>query len=109
MKRLQVYSLPMSLPVVDRNALRSAVEPLCPDIPPDIVHDFISRMDPEYFRRFDQTALIRHLRLAARLTPERPCEVAITEQGINGMTSPSWPTTISPNSPRSAGCSRRPG
>ncbi|ALA57717.1 putative (Glutamate-ammonia-ligase) adenylyltransferase, subunit A (Modular protein) [Nitrospira moscoviensis] len=71
----------MSLPVVDRNALRSAVEPLCPDIPPDIVHDFISRMDPEYFRRFDQTALIRHLRLAARLTPERPCEVAITEQG----------------------------
>jgi glutamate-ammonia-ligase adenylyltransferase len=56
------------------------LQPLCQDIAPDILQDFLNRMDPEYFRRFDPDTIARHIRLAAHLTPERPCEVAITER-----------------------------
>ena len=53
--------------------------PLCQDIAPDVLHDFFSRMDPEYFRRFEPATIAQHIRLAAQLTPEHPCEIAITE------------------------------
>ncbi len=53
---------------------------LCQDVPPDILHDFLSRMDPEYFRRFDPATIAQHVRLAGQLTLEHPCEVTITEQ-----------------------------
>ena len=56
------------------------LQPLCQDVAPDIFHDFLSRMDPEYFRRFDSITIARHIHLAAQLTPEHPCEIAITEQ-----------------------------
>ncbi|MBI3356996.1 MAG: hypothetical protein HY038_09550 [Nitrospirae bacterium] len=56
------------------------LQPLCQDVASDVFHDFLSRMDPEYFRRFDSATIARHIRLAAQLTPEHPCEIAITEQ-----------------------------
>lgn len=52
----------------------------CQDVPSDILHDFISRMDQEYFRRVDPTAIARHIHLAAQLTPDHLCELSITEQ-----------------------------
>jgi [glutamine synthetase] adenylyltransferase / [glutamine synthetase]-adenylyl-L-tyrosine phosphorylase len=70
----------MSILHLDREHLLQTLTPLCRDVPPDILRDFMSRMDAEYFRRFDQAALIDHIRLAARLTPDHPCEVTIAEQ-----------------------------
>ncbi len=60
--------------------LLDSLRPLCPDVAPDILQDFVSRMDAEYFRRFEPAAIARHIALAARLTPEHPCEIAIEEQ-----------------------------
>jgi glutamate-ammonia-ligase adenylyltransferase len=77
------------LPVAESRRIRKAmtpeefgkaIEPLCTDVPPDIVQDFFGRMDPEYFRRFDPATIARHIHLAAQLTPEHPCEVTIAEQ-----------------------------
>ncbi|HXV67873.1 MAG TPA: hypothetical protein VD738_03030 [Nitrospira sp.] len=57
-----------------------ALQPLCQDVAPDILHDFLARMDPEYFRRFDPPAIARHIRLAAQLLPEHLCEIVFAEQ-----------------------------
>jgi glutamate-ammonia-ligase adenylyltransferase len=57
-----------------------ALQPLCQDVAPDILHDFLARMDPEYFLRFDPPAIARHIRLAAQLLPEHPCEIVFAEQ-----------------------------
>lgn len=57
-----------------------ALRPLCPEVAPDILQDFVGRMDPEYFRRFEPVAIARHITLAARLTPDHPCELTIEEQ-----------------------------
>jgi [glutamine synthetase] adenylyltransferase / [glutamine synthetase]-adenylyl-L-tyrosine phosphorylase len=56
------------------------LSPHCRDIAPDIMQDFVNRMDEEYFRRFTPAAIAQHIRLAAQLAPEHPCEVAITGQ-----------------------------
>ncbi len=56
------------------------LSPHCQDIAPDILQDFVSRMDQEYFRRFTPAAIAHHVRLAAQLTPEHPCEVSIIGQ-----------------------------
>lgn len=53
--------------------------PLCQDIASDIVNDFTSRMDPEYFRRFTPPTIAQHIHLASELTPEQPCRVTIAE------------------------------
>ncbi|MGQ0667371.1 MAG: hypothetical protein ACT4O4_10070, partial [Nitrospiraceae bacterium] len=63
----------------DREPILNAVEPLCQDIAPDILQDFLNRMDLEYFHRFEPAMIAQHIRFAARLTPEHPCEVSITE------------------------------
>ncbi len=64
----------------EREHLLQALAPLCQDVAPDILQDFLSRMDPEYFRRFELPIIAQHIRLASRLTPEHPCEVTILEQ-----------------------------
>lgn len=58
----------------------ATLQPLCKDIPPDILQDFVTRMDQEYFRRFEPAIVAEHVRLAAQLTPEHPCEVTIAER-----------------------------
>ncbi|MGB4069700.1 MAG: hypothetical protein WBK08_16860 [Nitrospira sp.] len=70
----------MSTDAPDPTALLSAVRPLCPDVAPEILDDFFSRMDPEYFRRFKPPAIADHIRSTAQLTPERPCAIAFAEQ-----------------------------
>ncbi len=54
---------------------------LCQDIAPDILQDFLNRMDPEYFRRLEPVTVAQHIQLAARLTPDHPCEVAVHAHG----------------------------
>ncbi|MEQ1654415.1 MAG: hypothetical protein ABL960_01855, partial [Nitrospira sp.] len=60
--------------------LKQAVSALCSDVEPDILQDFLSRMDREYFRRFEPAVIAGHVRLAAQLTPDHPCEVTIAER-----------------------------
>jgi glutamate-ammonia-ligase adenylyltransferase len=64
----------------DREQILQAVTPRCQEVPSDILQDFISRMDQEYFRRVDPTAIAQHIHLAARLTPDHLCELSLTEQ-----------------------------
>lgn len=63
----------------DREQILQAVTPLCQDVPPDILQDFMIRMDQEYFRRIEPDRIAQHIHLAARLTPDRLCELSVTE------------------------------
>nr|MBI3612037.1 hypothetical protein [Nitrospirota bacterium] len=56
------------------------LRPLCPDLDEALVRDFVLRMDRDYFGRFPPDQIANHIRLAAQLTPEHPCEIAIAEQ-----------------------------
>jgi glutamate-ammonia-ligase adenylyltransferase len=56
---------------------------LCQDLDEEIVRDFVSRMDRDYFDRFPVEAVTRHLRLVARLTPDLPVLAEVAEQMPN--------------------------
>jgi [glutamine synthetase] adenylyltransferase / [glutamine synthetase]-adenylyl-L-tyrosine phosphorylase len=70
----------MAIGSSDRASLLKTVHSLCPDVAPDILNDFFTRMDPEYFQRFKPPTIGEHVRLTARLTPDHPCEIVFTEQ-----------------------------
>jgi glutamate-ammonia-ligase adenylyltransferase len=70
----------MSQPVLQRDAIANELLASASDLPPDIVRDFVLRMDGEYFQRFTPPDMIPHLRLIERLTPEHPCQVSVTER-----------------------------
>ncbi len=53
---------------------------LCPTVDEEIVRDFVSRMDRDYFDRFSAETVARHLRLVAALTPDHPAQAAIADQ-----------------------------
>ena len=59
----------------------------CPDVDSDVLRDFASRMDLEYFSRVPLDQVAWHVRLAARLTPVHPCELSV-------MTLPNGQTEI---------------
>ncbi|WP_447973004.1 [protein-PII] uridylyltransferase family protein [Nitrospira sp. Kam-Ns4a] len=56
------------------------LRPLCREIPDDLLQDFVSRMDDDYFAQFAPEEIARHLTLVARLEVDRPCQVDITER-----------------------------
>ncbi|HEX9742446.1 MAG TPA: hypothetical protein VGA17_06615 [Nitrospiraceae bacterium] len=74
------YTGVMDKPVLQRDALLNRLAELAPDLPSDVVRDFVSRMDGEYFQRFQPADIVRHLTLVERLTPDRPCQVSVTER-----------------------------
>jgi len=47
------------------------------DIKPEVIQDFVRRMDPDYFEQFSDQQVIGHLQLANRLSPDRPCAIHI--------------------------------
>ena len=53
---------------------------LCPDVDDEVLRDFVSRMDPEYFVRFQPNAIAHHIQLASRLTPDHPCELSVLDK-----------------------------
>lgn len=63
---------------IRRDTIQNSLLALAPDMPTDVVRDFVSRMDEEYFQRFQPADIIRHLQLIERLTPDHPCDVSIT-------------------------------
>jgi glutamate-ammonia-ligase adenylyltransferase len=69
----------MTAALHDREQVLQTITPLCQDVAPDILQDFLNRMDPEYFRRFAPPTIARHIRLAATLTPDHPCELAVAD------------------------------
>lgn len=70
---------PMSIASPDHTSLLARVRALCPTIEEDILQDFFSRMDPEYFQRFEPTAIAAHVRLAAQLNADHPCMIVFSE------------------------------
>ncbi|MCP9447241.1 MAG: hypothetical protein NNA22_06670, partial [Nitrospira sp.] len=71
---------------MERERLSNTLLPLCRNIPSDVLQDFLDRMDPDYFLRFDPPMIARHLGLIARLDPDRPCEVAVADQDGERLT-----------------------
>jgi glutamate-ammonia-ligase adenylyltransferase len=64
----------------DQTPLINRVRQLCLDVPGDILQDFFSRMDQEYFRRFNPSTIAEHIRLTIQLTSDHPCTIAFSEQ-----------------------------
>ena len=69
----------MDQQAIQRDAILNNLLASAPDLAPDVVRDFLSRMDEEYFQRFQPADIIRHLQLVERLTPDHPCHVSVTE------------------------------
>ncbi|MEK6527030.1 MAG: hypothetical protein AABZ22_09160, partial [Nitrospirota bacterium] len=57
----------------------ATLTPLCKGVDEDIVRDFVQRMDPDYFDRFQPDEIARHIKLAGLLDPDHPCQVAVTD------------------------------
>ena len=53
---------------------------LCPDVDDEVLQDFVLRMDPDYFERFQPDAVAHHIQLASRLTPDHPCELSVLDK-----------------------------
>jgi [glutamine synthetase] adenylyltransferase / [glutamine synthetase]-adenylyl-L-tyrosine phosphorylase len=54
---------------------------LCPNVDDEVLRDFVSRIDPEYFDRFQPATIAHHIQLASRLTPDHPCELSVLDKG----------------------------
>ena len=63
-----------------RESIIKTLASLCPDVDNEIIQDFVSRMDPEYFERFPPDTIAHHIQLASRLTPDHPCELSILDK-----------------------------
>jgi glutamate-ammonia-ligase adenylyltransferase len=63
-----------------RESIIKTLASFCPDVDDEIVQDFVSRMDPEYFERFPPDTIAHHIQLASRLTPDHPCELSILDK-----------------------------
>jgi glutamate-ammonia-ligase adenylyltransferase len=63
----------------NREEFFQALVPLCSDVPTDVLRDFVTRMDADYFQRFPLPTIAQHIALAAKLTPEHLCECAVSE------------------------------
>ncbi len=50
------------------------------DIKTEVIQDFVSRMDPDYFEQFSGQQVIGHLKLANQLSPDRPCAIHIEKR-----------------------------
>lgn len=64
-----------------REATIKTLAALCPEVEDEILRDFVSRMDPEYFERFQADTIARHIQLASRLTPDHPSELSVLDKG----------------------------
>ena len=63
-----------------RESIIKTLASLCQDVDDEVLRDFVSRMDPEYFERFQPESVARHIQLASRLTPDHPCELSVLDK-----------------------------
>ena len=66
--------MPISLTT---SQLWKRLQPTCTDLPEEIVQDFLTRMDSEYFERFSDEQIVHHLLLASRLDLDQPCQLSL--------------------------------
>ncbi len=64
-----------------RESIIESLASLCPDVDDEVLRDFVSRVDSEYFERFQPEAVAHHIQLASRLTPDHPCELSVLDKG----------------------------
>jgi glutamate-ammonia-ligase adenylyltransferase len=57
--------------------LKEIVESLCPDVDRQLIREFFTRMDEDYFATFSPDEIAAHVRMAARLDPEHRINVLI--------------------------------
>ncbi len=57
--------------------LLKTLAPLCSEVEDEVLRDFVSRMDAEYFKRFPPETIAHHIQLASRLTQDHPCELSV--------------------------------
>lgn len=57
-------------------SVRKVITSHCKDVADDVVDDFLGRMDPDYFTSVPPDAVARHIRLAAALSLDNPCELS---------------------------------
>lgn len=63
-----------------RESLIKTLASLCPDVEDEVLQDFVSRMDQEYFERFQPEAIAHHVQLASKLTPDHLCELSVRDK-----------------------------
>ena len=62
---------------MDHSTRVQRLEKHSPDIPSEVIQDFVRRMDPDYFEHFSHDQAAEHLRLVNALTPDHPCAIRI--------------------------------
>ncbi|MEC4889176.1 MAG: hypothetical protein RI101_03870 [Nitrospira sp.] len=60
-----------------RESFLTTLHPLCPAVEDDVLRDFVTRMDAEYFERFPPDTIAHHIQLTSKLTPDHPCELSV--------------------------------
>ncbi len=50
---------------------------ILPDVAPDVIQDFLDRMDQDYFSHFPKTTVAKHIQLVNDLTPDQPCALNV--------------------------------
>jgi len=55
----------------------TALRKVLPDVEPNVIQDFLDRMDQDYFSHFPITTVAKHIQLINVLTPEQPCICAV--------------------------------
>ncbi len=55
----------------------SALQKVLPEIDPEVIQDFLDRMDPDYFSQFPAQTVAKHIQLANTLSPEHPCALTL--------------------------------
>ena len=66
------------------STIQQRIQRLCTDLPQDLIQDFLTRMDSEYFEHFSQEQIAQHLQLAHQLDSDQPCQLTIQEQASTG-------------------------
>jgi glutamate-ammonia-ligase adenylyltransferase len=61
---------------------KEAIRVLCPDVHPDVVDDFFTRMDEDYFATFSADEIASHIRMSARLDSNQRLHVRIQPNSV---------------------------
>ncbi|MCX7847723.1 MAG: glutamate-ammonia-ligase adenylyltransferase [bacterium] len=56
-----------------------ALQQLCPDVPPALIHEHLTRLAPRYFEIFSPREIAQHLQVLARLSPATPVDALVSE------------------------------
>src|SRR5262245_50188780 len=57
---------------------RRAIESLCPAVSPEVIQDFLSRMDDDYFLTFSPEEISSHIRMSCNLDSAHPVQLRVS-------------------------------